>query len=167
LSVFYTASADDVTTELATFFNAIKAGFPTSVTWTIPSSGDEIESTTGTITGSWVGGTAAAITATGSSAIYAAGTGGYIRWQTGNVLRGRRVKGRTFLCPVLADQYDASGTINNAVLASWQTAANTLAATAKLQIWSRPTVVGNDGAFSAVNAAVAPDKVTSLHSRRS
>lgn len=167
LSVFYSADPDDVTTELGTFFNAIKAAFPGSVTWSIPSSGDTIESTTGILTGAWTGGTAASITATGGTSLYAAGTGGYVRWQTPLVIGGRRLKGRTFLCPIITDQYATDGTLNSTTLSGWQTAATTLATSGKLVVWHRGTVDDPTGAAATVTAAVVPDKVTSLKTRRS
>jgi hypothetical protein len=166
LSVFYTNFGSDATTELGTFFNAIKANVPAACSWNIPSSGDVIDETTGFITGSWIGGVAASIAATGAGA-YAAGTGCYIRWQTSGIVAGRRVRGRTFICPILGGLYQGDGTIADATLAQINTAANTLVLAGKLRIWHRPTTRGSgDGAAFTVTAAQGPDKVTSLRSRR-
>lgn len=166
LSVFYSQDAADATADLFNFFNAIKGGFPTAVSWSIPSAGDKIDPLTGILNGSWSGGSAATLVATGATSLYAAGTGGFIRWNTDVIENGRRLKGRTFLVPLLADQYDAQGTINNAVITSWQTAANTLVATDKLVIWHRPTGGAANGSSADISSAVAPDKVTSLRTRR-
>ena len=49
-----------------------------------------------------------------------------------------------------------------------QTAVNTLAGTGMLDIYSRPHPKGaTNGQLSLVSAGLVPDKVTSLHSRRS
>lgn len=167
VSVFYSIAADDATASLGTFFNAIKASFPAAVSWSIPSSGDKIEHTTGALTGSWSGGTAATITATGSGT-YAAGTGGYVRWYTNTIRAGRKFYGRTYLLPILSAAYDNDGTITSSNLTTWQTAANALVTAAKCVVWGRPsTPGGSDGLFAGFTGAVVPDKVTSLRTRRS
>lgn len=166
VSVFYSIAADDATASLGTFFNAIKASFPSVVTWTIPAAGDKLESTTGALTGSWSGGTSASITATGSGT-YAAGTGGYVRWYTNTIRAGRKFYGRTFLCPVLSAVYDNDGTITGSNITTWQTAANALVTAGKCVIWGRPSSVGAaDGIHAGLTGAVVPDKVASLRSRR-
>jgi hypothetical protein len=166
VSIFFSQFGTDVTVELGTYFQAIKAIFPSAVSWNIPSSGDVIDEVTGQITGAWTGGTAASIAAT-AAGTYAAGTGCYVRWQTGGIVGGRRVKGRTFLVPISGGLYQSDGTIADATLATLNTAANTLAATGKLNIWHRPTNSGsNDGSSHLVTGASGPDRVTSLRSRR-
>jgi len=167
VSVFYTVDPDDVTTNLGTFFNAIKALFPTAVSWAIPASGDTLDVVTGELTGAWSGGTAATVTGTGGGT-YAAGTGAYVRWLTGSIRRGRKFQGRTFLCPIIASVYDNDGTLTSGNVTIFQNAANTLVATNKLVIWGRPIPFGaGNGAADQVAAAVVPDKVTSLRTRRS
>jgi len=166
VSVFYTPFGSDITVELGTFWNAIKTLFPNSVTWDIPASGDVVDEASGLITGAWTGGTAATITATGGATAYAGGTGAYVRWQTAGIVDGRRVKGRTFLLPLLTAAYDATGTIDPTRQATMQTAATTLVGAGKQVIWSRPDPGGTNGTSHAVTAAVVPDKVTSLRSRR-
>ncbi len=166
LSVFYTDAADDVTTELGTFFNAIKGSFVSPLSWSIPSSGDEIDSTTGTLTGTWSGGTAANIGASGGG-VYPAGTGGMIRWRTQFIRNGRKAQGRTFLTGIMGSQYDTDGTILAASITTWQGAASTLVTAAKLHLWCRPSAPGaSDGQFPLITAGQAVDKVTSLRSRR-
>jgi len=167
LSVFYTLNPVDATAELGTFFNAVKAVFPNAVSWQIPSSGDIIKAEDGTLNGAWTGGTAANITATGGSGSYAAGTGAFIRWQTGDIVGKNRVKGRTFMCPLIAGVYDNDGTITAPNLTIFQNAANTLVAAGKLRIWARPGAGAEVGSTHPILAALVPDKVTSLRTRRS
>lgn len=166
LSVFYTPFGSDATVELGTFFNAIKTLFPNAVTWDIPGSGDVVDEATGFLTGAWTGGTAATITATGGATGYAGGTGAYIRWQTAGIVGTRRVRGRTFLCPLLTAAYDAAGTLDPTRQATMQTAATTLAGSGKLLIWSRPSATNPSGSSHAVLAGTVPDKVASLRTRR-
>lgn len=166
VSVFHTSSADDATANLGTWFTAIKAYFPTGLQWTIPSSGDTISDLDGTLTGGWSGGTAASVIATGGG-FYAAGTGAFIRWGTGLIVGGRRLKGRTFLCPITTGSYDADGTIAAATITAVNTATNTLVATNKLVVWHRPSVSGaSDGASTTITSGAIADQVTSLKTRR-
>lgn len=165
VSVFYSLEATDITPALGTFFTAIKGLFPTAVVWNIPPSGDIIEATDGKLTSSWTGGTQASVAGSGAGA-YVAGTGSYVRWNTAVVRNGRKMKGRTFLVPMNASCFDAAGTITDSNVTQLQTAANTLYA-AGLQIWGRPSGPGaTDGVIAFVTGAVVPDRVTSLHSRR-
>ncbi len=166
VSVFYSLDPADPTGALGTFFNAIKGLFPTYVSWSIPSSGDTIESTTGALTGSWSGGTAATITGAGGGAS-AAGTGMYVRWYTNTIRNGRKFLGRTFLAPVAVGAYAADGTLDAANQAAVQTAVNTLVGASALVVWGRPTTPGgSDGLFAEQTSGLVPDVVTSLRSRR-
>lgn len=166
LSTFYTLDSVDATTEIGTFFNAVKGIFSDTTSVAVPSSGDTFDASTGTLTGAWTGGTAATYTGTTHSA-YVAGTGLFIKWRTGSVVGGHRVGGRTFICPVLSNTFDVDGTITSGALSTIQTAANTLAATGKIYVWHRPTSPGaTDGSMHLIIAATVPDKVTSLASRR-
>lgn len=166
VSVFYSNFGVDMTVELGTFFNAIRAFFPTAVSWSVPSSGDILDEVSGLITGAWIGGTPVSITGSGATA-YAAGTGCYVRWQTAGIANGRRVKGRTFLVPLLTSCYQTDGTIFDSNLATMQTASTALANSGKMRIWHRPSNRGaNNGNAFSVTAAIGPDRVTSLRSRR-
>lgn len=166
MSVFYSLEATDITASLGTFFTALTAMFPTSVSWNIPSSGDTIDIPSGKIIGAWAGGTGATVTGASGSA-YVAGTGAMVRWQCTQVINGRRVKGRTFLVPLITGAFDTSGTITNANVTTISTAAATLAGTGTLQIYHRPSGPGAvDGALANVTGSSVPDKVVSLRSRR-
>jgi hypothetical protein len=166
VSVFYTGETDDVTIQLATFFNAIKDLFPSSVSWQIPASGDKINDTDGTLAGSWSGGTAASNAGSTASA-YVAGTGAYVRWLTGAVVAGHKLQGRTFLCPLITSSYASTGEMTGSTVTTLQNAANTLQASNKLLIWHRPTTkAAANGTNRLVNAATVPNQVTSLRTRR-
>jgi hypothetical protein len=165
-SVFYGFFTGDPTGGLNTFFTALKGYVPQTISWQIPNAGDTIDDATGTINGAWTGTGGGTITATNINA-YAAGTGGYVRWNTPNIVAGRRLKGRTFLCPLATGAYQSDGTIEPTSLAAIQAAATTLAAAGTLVVWHRPSSPGaSDGESHLITSAQAPDKVTSLRSRR-
>ena len=168
-SVFYFGAGEGAagTADLGTFFNAIKAQMPPAVSVDIPSSGDSLLPADGSVVGSWAGGTSAHIVGTGSTPSYAAGTGAYIRWVTSGLVAGRHVYGRTFICPLYSGAYDNDGTLAAGVVTALQTAATNFVAssTTAPRVYSRPTStrVGTD---HVILSAVAPDRVTSLASRR-
>ena len=166
LSVFYTDEADDVTTNLQTFFTAVRPSFKSDITWTCASSGDIIDAESGTLVSGWSGGTAFSVQANSSDGAWAAGTGAFIRWGTNTVINGRRLRGRTFMTGVTTSSYDNQGTISSGTLTTIGNAATTLAATGKLVIWHRPHPGFTDGSFGEVTSATVPDQVTSLRSRR-
>lgn len=166
LSVFYSGSAVDVTTELNAFFTTIKDLFPGGTTWNIPGSGDTIDDATGTLNGGWSGGTNVSVISTAGAANYAAGVGAFVKWSTNAIVNGRRLKGRTFLTSLKSDQYDTGGTLQSSTLTTIGGAAATLAAAGKLLIWHRPPPGGSSGQSSLVTSQFLPDKVTSLRSRR-
>lgn len=173
LSTFYFGVASPNVSALVTFFTAIKALFPSALSWTIPSSGDEIDDASGALTGGWVGSGGGTVTATGGAGAYAAGTGCQVQWQTGVVAHGRRIKGSTFLVPTVVGMYDTNGTLTSANQTTVQTAANALVASGVAWgIWQRPKkdpvshVVTRVGLYAATNAATVPDRVTSLRTRR-
>jgi len=166
VSVFYGASGALANASVKAFFNSVKGAFASSLTWTIPGSGDVIEDTDGSLVGSWsnAGGGG---TVTGSSAgAFGAGCGLYVKWNTGQIVGSRRLQGRTFMTNILSSIYDSSGTIDNSNLATFQTAADTLAATNDIKVWHRPTPGNANGISHPVATALVPDQVTSLRTRR-
>lgn len=166
-SVFYSTGGTDATAEVTAFFNAVKGLFPTGLQWSIPPSGDILDDTSGLVSGVWSGVGAGVVTGTAAGA-YAAGTGAYVNWQTAAVVGRRRLKGRTFLCPLQSTVgYDSSGTIVTSALTTIGTAATTLATSGKMRIWHRPPKGTFSGGQSAlVVTGTVPDQVTSLKTRR-
>lgn len=167
LSTFYYGVASPNVSDAVTFFSALASQFPTGLSWDIPSSGDELDDATGTLLGGWAGSGGGQVAASGGAGSYAAGTGYRIAWNTGVVAAGRRVRGATFMCPVITSVYDSQGTIAAAYLANAQTAANAFVSSGVAKgIWHRPHA-GAPGLYAAMSSALIPDKVSSLRSRRS
>lgn len=165
VSTFY--SEDTVTTALAdlrAFFDAIKASFPSQISWSFPSSGDTIDLATGQIDGSWSQAAASPVSGGAGTAVFAAGVGLRVRWETGAVRNGRRVRGSTFLTSMDATDFQSDGTIAPSVLSVFQTAADTLAGQGWLHVYSRDFAGG--GAMSQVQSATVPDRISWLRSRR-
>jgi hypothetical protein len=97
---------------------------------------------------------------------YAGPAGLHIQWRTGTVVGGRRLLGRTFIVPLLASAFDPDGTLNPAIIAQVQDAAEDLVTTstsaaAALSVWSRTASL-----VAPVTSVVVPDQATVLRSRR-
>ena len=167
VSIFHAGeTAAGMTALLRTYFGAIADQFPIGLSISFPSQGEVINDANGEVTGTWTDVPTTAVTGTGGIN-YAAGVGTYTRWLTGGVVEGRRVQGRTFLCPLASTGYDNSGTLATATVTDLQTAAQVLTdGTPDLLIWSRGTELDPTGMSFPVVAAAQPDKVSWLRSRR-
>lgn len=166
VSVFYSLGSGPAGADLKAFFEAIKALFPSGLTWQIPVAGDTIDSTTGQLNGSFTDAGGGTVTSTGSG-IWASGTGAYVTWLTNTVYNGRKFVGRTFLCPIFGSAYQSDGTIVNAYVTTIQTAADALVTAGTPVIYKRPVPFGaSNGTFAGITGALVPDKVTSLRTRR-
>lgn len=164
VSVFFGDLAGNANASIKTFFTAIQSLFPAGLTWVIPGSGDLVDSGTGALSGTWINGAGGGTVVASGAANYAAGCGAYVIWGTGAIVNGRRLKGRTFLAPLINSAYDA-GTIVNANRTTLETAAAALVAAGNTNVWHRP-VNGAGGVASQPTSATVPDQVTSLKTRR-
>lgn len=167
VSTFYSEVAvPSAVADVAAFYDDIKGLMPSTVTATILSSGDVIEDSNGSLVGTWSEGTDTQVQGT-SGVSYGAGIGVAVQWNTNGIRNGRRVRGRTFLCPLTSDIFQNDGTIGATPLSTITTAAGILASGGQLRVWSRPSSIpAADGeSHSVLNASVA-DRVTSLRSRR-
>lgn len=170
VSTFYMAQAAPLQATvdaLRAFFNAHAALLPSGLIINVPSSGDIINDATGGIEGAWsVGTPPTTVTGTGAGA-YAGNAGAVVHWLTTTVVNGRRVRGRTFLVPLISTAYDTSGSLSTATLSTINTAAAGLvtAAADDLVVWHRPTQFAQ-GSSATITSHRVPDLAVSLRSRR-
>jgi len=103
---------------------------------------------------------------------YTGGAGAYVTWNTGAVYNGHKVRGRTYLVPLVSVN-DTDGTVVSAFLTTANTAVATFIAAqaGQLAVWSKtfsdppdPHQIG--GGLSTVTAGNVPDKSGILRSRR-
>lgn len=168
LSTFYTSPTSEVggADDLETFFTGIGAVVPTGVQFTIPSSGDIIESSDGSLAGSWSDPGTGGVVASSGSGSWANGVGARIVWNTDGLFNGRRVRGATFVAPIWISGYEGAGNLTSTTITQLQNTADALvAALPELGIWSRPSGL-SAGEFNLVTSATVPDKVSWLRSRR-
>jgi hypothetical protein len=151
---------------LRAFLLAQSANIPTDVTFTFPTVGDQIEDSTGAISGSWTGGAVANLTGTGGGA-YMLGTGYSVKWTTGGVVNSRHVKGRTAIVPAISSTFTSDGRMDPTQKSTIDTAAAALitATSSNLCVWSRPTA-GRAGSSHLVLSGAAQDLPTWLTTRK-
>lgn len=112
---------------------------------------------------------------------FAGPVGMVINWKTGGVRAGRRVRGRTFLVPLLSQTFDINGTATSGALSTVNAAAAPLYAGTepdiRLGVWARPTAIkdangdptgeyNDDGVWHPATAHSVPDMAAVLRSRR-
>lgn len=167
VATFYFGSSTTDMTALRTFWDAVKANFPNAVQIQVPNSGDTINETNGQITGAWSGPAQSVIVGTGGVGSYLSTAGAMIRWNTPVVINGRRPIGKTYLVPAMTGVFDSAGTIANANVSTYQTAAAALitAYAGEMKIFHRPNTAGV-GVACTITAATCPDKQVVLRSRR-
>lgn len=174
---FYSLSATTgLPAALTTWLNALKANFPPSLTFTVPNGGDLIEDSDGSLQGVWSQGSGGTVTGTGVGG-FLQGTGVRVVWGTNGITGNRRVKGSTFLVPLMGTDFDASGKLQPTSLTALDGPTQTFLTGQKpnLVVWSRPvpahirngvTVPARAGHSSPILTATIPSFVTTLRSRR-
>lgn len=165
-------SNDAGTTALAAFFQAVMPAVPSTYRVQCDGKPDFLEATTGELTFTGVGTVPAWTKQGGGTTAYAQGVGARVVWDTADIRHGRRVKGSTFIVPVITANYDVDGTLLTGFKGVLDTAATKLitdlgTANMSLTVWTRPNAkLGRSGAQNSVTTGAAPDKVSWLRTRR-
>lgn len=159
---------------IRTFFNSLTSLLPSGLTITVPSSGDIVEDTNGQLAGNWsVGTTPVVVTGIGSG-VYAGNAGAVVHWLTNTVALKRRLRGRTFIVPLIGSSYDSGGSLSTAAQTTLQNAASAMVASmaGNMVVWHRPViqkgtgVVIRAGSSGDVTSSRVPDLAVTLRSRR-
>lgn len=156
-----------------TFFDAIKGMIPQGTLLTVPGVGDVINDADGDLVAAWSVTTAPSTVNGGGVGAFSGPSGAMVHWLTGAFLDGRRVRGRSFIVPIITTQYESNGTLSAVAVTTLQNAANALltAVGGGMRVWHRPKeAVGDDpghiGGSATVTSARVPDLAVVLRSRR-
>lgn len=176
VSQFYLDSVAQQTSidAIRTFFAAVAGLLPTGLTITVPSSGDIIEEQNGQLAGNWSVGTAPLVVTGSGTGVYAGNAGAVVHWLTNTVATKRRLRGRTFLVPLVSTAYDTAGSLGLTPFNTIQNAASALVGSmaGNMVVWHRPIiqkgtgVVIRAGSSGDVTSSRVPDLAVSLRSRR-
>jgi hypothetical protein len=168
------ADANTAGNSLHAFFNSLATMFHTNWTITINSLVENYDVATGRLMNEIVMSTVPSPVAGSALATtpYVGGSGAVVHWLTGFIWNGRRVRGRTFLAP-LVGVGDTDGTLDSTHLATIQSAANALMAAGPptLSVWAKQfsattPPIQNGGSLAPVDSVLVPDKAALMRSRR-
>ncbi len=176
---YYGTAAGNLPTQnnidaIRSFFNALAAFIPTGLTITVPKTGDQINQTDGKIIGTWDVPVQPAVVTGGGTGNYAGNAGAVVHWLTPVVVAGRRVRGRTFIVPLVSTAFDASGSLGPSFINAATPAAQALVSQADgaPSVWARPfhdptgKRPDRPGSLAQVTSIRIPDLAVSQRSRR-
>lgn len=166
MTLYSNATGSGLPAAAKTWLTNSAANFPANLTFTIPNGGDLINETTGALTGSWSDGGGGTVVGSGVGG-FAIGVGARVQWTTTGITNGRRVRGTTFLVPLMSGSFDVDGRIRAATITSLNTPLQAFLTgmAGHLTVWSRP-VPGRAGTHHDVTAASIPTSPATLRSRR-
>jgi hypothetical protein len=160
-------AADITRTFLVGCLTQAPSPLPSGCSLVGPTSVDTVEPGTGTLVFTTPVTQPAQINGT-AAGNFASSTGACVTWLTAGIVNGHRVRGRTFLVPLAATAFTATGGLSAAYQTSLATACTALlAASPDLVVWRRPiSQAAGGGGVNLVLAARVPAKSAVLTSRR-
>jgi len=164
-STFYfdSANAASVRAALHDFFTDVKTFLPLGLSIVVPNSGDTIDIVSGQPDGIWTDSTVVENVNSSGNGVYAEGVGASVAWRTAVFTNGRRLVGRTFLCPLIGTAFQSStGTLSGSAQSTIQVAADLHIVTpGHIEVYSRTHSIS-----STIVASSVSDQVSWLRSRR-
>lgn len=163
--------ATNVAAKIDTFAQGILGVLPAGVTLQVMGDVEEINTATGELVDIHSVTAPPSRTPSHSAGPYSAPVGAVITWRSARVHRGRRIRGRTFLVPLIGATFENDGTLTTTAIGTITTAAQalhgTVGSTGDLCIYARPSAPGaSDGAAGIVTGFSVPDMGAVLRSRR-
>jgi hypothetical protein len=174
MNVYFSLVTDSTLTALGALITAVKPYIPSTITYTIPSSGDILDDTTGDLESSWTATAPAPIVGTGAS-VAAAPAGLLIDFKAGDVVDNHRPIGKMLFVPCATAGVSSSGGASSTAITALNTAAATfLTAAPEYRIWHRPRKATDGpppkpfraGSNVVASAATCNPKLAVLRSRR-
>ncbi len=178
VATMYSVNNATLAASVRAFWLAAGSYMAGGVTIQVEGGGDLLESTTGVLTGAWSGATPAVVTSP-NSGVYSAPSGAVVDWLSPTILDGRRVRGRTFVVPLIGSTYEGNGTLSPSTVTGLKAAGDNLviAESGGLCVWHRPrkaraangtipAVTARLGGHALITTCRVPDIAAVLRSRR-
>jgi hypothetical protein len=151
--------------EVRSFFLALNGIIPNDVIITFPAVLTLLDPVEGTLEAEFTVAPPASVAGAAAGG-WAGGVGALVQWETGQIIGGRRQRGRTFLVPLASSAFDGTGTLAPTILTNIQVAAQGLlddlaVLGSRLVVWSRTL-----GVETVATTAVIPDRSAILRDRR-
>jgi hypothetical protein len=122
------------------FFDSLKAIVPNEVSWTFPAEVQEFDTSSGQLKSVHAVTAPASVSAT-SSGSFAHASGARIDWHTPAIVNGRRLRGRTYMVPLVNTSFGPDGLVTTTARTTLTNAGNALinalATPGSLAVWSR------------------------------
>lgn len=137
------SGANAATAAVRKFWESFRIYLPDELKLQVNPVIDVFDTVSGELLASHVATTVPAVTTGSGTTGYAGGVGGKVVWNTGQIREGRRVKGSTFIVPMLSSVFTGTGTIQPGTTTQINASATALiadlaAAQTSLAVWSRP-----------------------------
>jgi len=162
------ADAADACARVRAFFDGIKGLLPTANTFQVSGAVDLLDPATGALSGSLSVTAPAVVTGTGGGQLPPANAI-LLTGQTGVIIAGRRLRGRSFISPVASGAMNA-GLVSSGAISTTTTSANLslTGVTASVPVvWHRPQAPGpSGGSVSPVTTYSVGSTFAVLRSRR-
>lgn len=157
-------------TAARTLYNALRYLFPSAWSAQVQPVVQVIEATTGAIIREEGVAAPAVTTGSASGAWGSTASGLLLSWHTSAVFGRKLLRGRTFMTPVAASQYDTTGQLTSGAATTAQGVAAAYAAAGSYYpcVWHRPHPLPTsaNGGFGTISAVSVDTKETILRSRR-
>lgn len=152
------SAAPDVVARVRQFWSASSALFPTTYNAQVQANVDDLDPSNGQLLGTYNGGAPAVVVGASGTAYNAYATQILLRHNTGDVQRGRRVVGRSFIGPVTSTADSGGNPLasNVTTLLAAATVMLTGTTTALPVVWSRPGALFPGTFFGVSNYTAAP-----------
>lgn len=139
ISTFYFTDAALSQAALGAFLAGVSAYLPPDVNLAVEATGDVLVAETGVLSGGWIGTNPSSNTGTGPVS-HAAAAGFYVKWDTGTVLFGHHLRGKTYFVPCSDVNFSSQGNFDGTAASAISALAATFIAAhpGNLLVWSRP-----------------------------
>jgi hypothetical protein len=164
-------NAQNAVNAVRAFWSSFATAIPAAYTLTVDPTVELHDQATSNLTGTSTAATPpVSVAGTGASS-WAAGVGGRMDWLTGSVVDGRRVRGRTFVIPLISTHYATDGTMQDASVTTFSGYGATLlsaltTASSPMVIWTQHKPGSGFSAATAVTSCRFADQVSVLRGRR-
>jgi len=175
VSVLYFEATPTVVSQriaIGALFLAANPFISTSTTWSVRTTGVELESVTGALVGSWTDSNSRNGAGTGSGQNVADSTQMLLRWKTPTIVNGRFLQGRTFVPGLVTGQLSGGNLISSTVTTMNTAATAFIASPTGFGVWNRPLkdptthVVTRPGTFVVATAGTTWSELAVLRRRR-
>jgi hypothetical protein len=162
------AQINSAAANIKALFDAVKSYIPAAIGIAVQASAS-VHDDDGTLQSEQAVTVLPAPTACTGAGAYSAASGALINWATGAINGGKKVRGRTFLVPVVVNAFQTDGTLLDATRTAIQNAASTFVGstpTPAINSRKKPDNPLSGDQTSVIISAAVPDKQVVLRSRR-